>query len=679
MSTVRRRLLLAATLAASTLAPREAGAGGDSMASTRGGEMFEREHRIDLRFEPGYATLVVRRTVHNPSQRPDEASYGLLVPDQAVATRLRIRAGKSRWYTGELLATQVAADRYHALTGMDPTRHPAARSPKDPALLAWEAPDELSLHVFPVDAGRDRTVEYTLEMPAAWIDGRWHIDLPDTGLEDLPADLSLRTDAGRLYVDDRVVASGHRVRLDEPHTIALAPRERPVAALELASLPTGQDRAYVHWRLSLARHLAPIPRDLRVVIALDFSRSLPTAVDVAQRRAAMAYLEHLRQPHLGARVQLLGFDRRVRPLSRGWVSAARAIELLRNTKPELNNGSDIELALRTAGKLLASQPATSPKRVLLLTDFHTASSQPPAAHTAAATATGALVHLATVRDDNPRLARDDEHPWADVAASTRGVVWRAAAVADPEPEEHDEAIALFEEWVRPLRIDDLHVDLGQPYPEDPTPDTLAGGEAVTDLLLLPQVVDTLTVRGRTWNTPFVRTAQRDPALSRRWSALIFGSHLHDDLDEHEQLRLALHGGAVSPQTSYLAVEPGAAPTRDGIVRGPPGNTGLIGRGGGGGTGTGYGRSTSTGFSGRLDRQTWLEDQLDSFRQNCRSTDALTITLETTYDEIVDITTTQPPAPAALITCIREATWSLLLPTGDFTDPRARWTIKLPPA
>ena len=47
----------------------------------------------------------------------------------------------------------------------------------------------------------------------------------------------------------------------------------------------------------------------------------------------------------------------------------------------------------------------------------------------------------------------------------------------------------------------------------------------------------------------------DADAAKRWAALVFGSHLLSTLSEDEMMVLARHGGAVSPVTSYLAIEP----------------------------------------------------------------------------------------------------------------------------
>ncbi len=283
-------------IAALSLAPTAAEAGDDSLWGTRGGEqMVELDHQISMSFEPGYATMVVRRTVHNQLARHDEAVYEIAVPSGGVAVGLRTlgqRHGKPHWYRAELLEARLAEARYRELTGMDP-HYP---EPKDPALLAWSWDGELTLQVFPVAPGADKTIEYTIDLPAYWEDGRWVIVLDATGIDGLPAELVVKpsNSGDRLYLDDQAIAAGHRLTLDTPHTLALGPREPAPIELELASVDTGSDRAVTQVRVMLASELSQVPKQARVVVALDLSRSLDNDQVEAQRHAALAYLEHWR-------------------------------------------------------------------------------------------------------------------------------------------------------------------------------------------------------------------------------------------------------------------------------------------------------------------------------------------------------------------------------------------------
>ena len=55
-----------------------------------------------------------------------------------------------------------------------------------------------------------------------------------------------------------------------------------------------------------------------------------------------------------------------------------------------------------------------------------------------------------------------------------------------------------------------------------------------------------------------------PQREKLWSALVFGSNVLDELSEPEMMTLAMKGGAVSPVTSYLAIEPGVRPSTEGL-------------------------------------------------------------------------------------------------------------------
>jgi hypothetical protein len=672
--------------AAFALVPGEVEAGGDRMWGTRGGDtMVEREHQIALTFERGYATMVVRRTIHNRFDRPDEAVIELLLPDRGVAVGLRTlaeRRGKPHWYVGELFEAKLAAARYVELTGMQP-HQPEARPSKleDPALLAWGWMGGLALQVFPVASAGDKTFEYTIDMPAHWADGRWVISLDETGLDQAPAQLMVQpSHAGdQLYVDDLAIDAGHRLLLDTPHTLALVACEHSPVELELASVDTGQGRALVHWRVSVTPELSQLPERARVVLALDLSRSMHDDELEAQRHAALAYVEHFRASGLEAQVAVFGFDHVIRPLTDGFVSADEASGALRGATLEQHNGSAVDLALAEAARLLALGPARAPKRVVVMTDFLTASSRSLGDFEQLATSTDAVVHLAELSADEPALIRDDSHAWASVAARTEGVVWRASTSIDDDPAARRIAVAVFEEWARPIRIDALAIDAGELDLADAgLPSSLDEGQGIEDQRPSGVSVERLTLTGLLWNRRIEHEVRRSRSLSKRWAALVFGSFVFEQLDDEEMLQLARRGGAVSPVTSYLALEPGAQPSTEGFVRDELG-PGLIGKGGGGGSGrSARGEVHGAGFGGRLDRQAWLDEALRSAWLRCGGAGQRgTLALEATYDEIVDFALTGT-AELALSSCMREQTWALTLPSTDFIEDRSNWTVELAP-
>jgi hypothetical protein len=678
MSNARFGSLTLSIAAALTLLPSTVEAGGDSVFGNRGGDQLrEREHQIELSFSRGHAELRVRRTVHNGIERHDEAQFWLSLPWGSVATGLRSLGeldGRPKWFEAELLEAEAAAARYQELTGL------GGYYPKDPALLSWRGQTEMALQVFPVAPGTDKTVEYTLSMPATWTEGRWHIELPSLGTEALPAELTLvpSEELDQLFVDGQVVARGHRVTLDRDVQLALAPTDPAPYTLSLASVDTGE-RTLAHWQVVLAPQISTIPTDARIVLILDLSRSVDEAELEAQRNVALAYLEHFRDPALAAEVALLGFDREVHDLSKGFVSASQAIQWLGDAKLRRRNGSDVGLALGRAAELLGDAPKADPRRIVLLSDFETASRVRPDVLAPTVARSKALVHLVAVSDaEEPELSRDDAHDWSPLAAASEGVLWYANA---PRKWDDDEqrilAHEVFEELARPVRIDQVTLAVaGLSEDVDYCAHcelTLDEGEGVEQLALSETPAGLLSIDGLLWNTRLHETSKPSSKAGDRWSALVFGSDLIWQLSEPEMMTLAMRGRAVSPVTSYLAIEPGVRPSTEGLEEWETGGLGLSGSGGGG---SGIGSGMGLGAMGPgLDKQAWLEGELRDGWVRCggRGVDG-SVGLETQTIEVLEVVFTQVHADAKLQACMEQVAWSIDLPIefGGFET----WTITL---
>jgi hypothetical protein len=662
------------------LLPSTVEAGGDTVYGNRGGEQLsEREHQIELSFARGHAELRVRRTVHNGIERHDEAQFWLSLPWTSVATGLRSLGeldGKPKWFEAELLEAEAAAARYQELTGI------GGYYPKDPALLSWRGQSELALQVFPVAPGTDKTVEYNLTMPARWSEGRWHLALPSLGTEALPAELTLVPSEGldQLFVDGQVVARGHRLTLDHDVEIALAPTDPAPYQLSLASIDTGE-RALAHWQLVLAPKISTIPSNAKIVLILDLSRSVGDAEIQAQRRVALAYLEHFEDPTLAAEVALLGFDREVHELSQGFVSATQARQLLTDAPLHQRNGSDVGLALGRAADLLGDASKRDARRIVLLSDFETASRLRPDMLASTVARSKAIMHLVDVTAaESPELYRDDSHDWSSLAAGSQGVLWYANAPTEWDDDEqrtlgHD----VFEELARPVRIDQLALTVAG-LPEDfgyccsGYGGSLDEGEGIDELVLVETPatqLSRLVVNGIVWNKPLHETAKPSVAAGDRWSALVFGSELVWELSEPEMMKLAMRGGAVSPVTSYLAIEPGVRPSTEGLETWEAGGLALSGTGGGGsGSGIGIGASSPS-----FDKQGWLEGELRDGWVRCGGRgSAGAVALETKTNEILEVALTQTNADAKRQACMEQVVWSVELPSRF--DHFEAWTITL---
>src|SRR5215471_20966267 len=154
------------------------GAAADDFSGTRTEGLVERAHDAVVTMHRSHADVVVRRTVYNAADLSDQAEFMIDLPENAVATGLRTRAG-SRWFTGDLLEAEEAAAKYQELTGI------GGYYPKDPALLSWQSQRLLALQVFPCPPHAEKTVEYTLTIPTDYRDGAFHVVLPRLGTEDV--------------------------------------------------------------------------------------------------------------------------------------------------------------------------------------------------------------------------------------------------------------------------------------------------------------------------------------------------------------------------------------------------------------------------------------------------------------------------------------------------------------
>lgn len=643
---------LFSSVAALLLAPSAAVA--DTIDATRY-EMVERSHVVNMSVDRGFATLVVQRVVANNGPRSDQATFHLEIPDTAVATRLRTAGttagGQVVWFEGELMEAEAAAKKYEELTGI------GGYYPKDPALLSWRHQGELALQVFPVPARSTKTVEYTLKMPLAYENGAYRVEVPALGTEALHAKVRVTA----VHAEDDVVVNGVSApsitaRADKPISIELRPHH--VAALDttLASVAISEGKHLVRSRIAAAPHVAEVPFGAHVVVLFDGSRSHHDAR--AGLVAVRAYLGHMS----GATVDFLTFDREVRsPIGRT-LPLATALSKLADFRLVPHNGSRIDDALASADAILAASHAPA-KRVLVVTDTMTRSEITPAKIGASSWKSGALVHVGLVKDrGSPAIVRDDESPWAALPRRTGGLFWTGSA-----PSAIDAATRVaFEEWARPKRIDKLSVKgLTGAFI---APDVLDEGEGLDHFVVADAATSRVEITGELWSKPLRATSVPSAEQGKLAAALLFGSNMWSSLSEPEQMKLAMLGGAVSPVTSYLAIEPGVRPSNEGL------DWGTIGHGWGDavgqGFGTGGGRLSGAPEVQTVDKQAFLRGQLLSFMKKCApSANVVSATLESTLDEIVDVGAVElgPTRDAKGESCVREELWSLELPTQSFED------------
>ncbi|APR86669.1 hypothetical protein A7982_12018 [Minicystis rosea] len=636
------------------------------MHGTRSEKLVEKSHWAALHLDRGHATLVVRRTLHNGGSRHDQATMFLNLPEDAVAVDLRTlseKDGKPIWYRGDLMEAEAAAEKYRELTGI------GGYYPKDPALLSWRHHGLLALQVFPVPPSQPKTVEYTLELPTKYRGGRHHVILPKLGTERLRAQVEVvpQSASDRVFIDDRAVPAKTSLVLAKDQTdFSLAHRAPAMLEGALASVGAGPSRVLSHFRIDAAPHLSEAPRGAHVVVIIDGSRSFPDH----ERRTGIAAVRAM-LPHLpDARVEVITFDREVKPRLGGFVPASRAVNELEKLAVVPRNGSRIDEALGRADALLRALPARTPKRIVVITDLLTRSSLTPE-HVTPLLKSGALLHVGVMRWGEPGIERNDEHPWSEVARATGGLLWNAAGSISSDDAKIMSKV--YEEWARPVRIHGLHVKArGIDDNAFSFPATLDEGEGLEDLRLGTTDVTDVTLTGEMWASPVRFSVAPDDGEARLWSALAFGSdEMLSSLSEPEMMVLAKRGHAVTPVTSLLAVEPGVRPSTEGL-----GLTGIGEGGGGRAEGIGLGSIGTIGHGGGFDFEAYLRGELTRGLKACGGAGRkASMVLESTITEIVDVprVTVEGAGNTAIERCVREAMWNIDLPPS-FKAPFMSFTI-----
>lgn len=640
--------MIVAALATSLAAPALVRA--DAVSGARH-DLVERAHTVDVRADRGVATLTVRRTLQNKGPTSDEATLSLTSPPSSVATRLRAAgtnaSGRTFWFEGELKAAEQAAATYRELTGVGDA------APRTSALLSWDAPDELTLRVFPVPARGTKTVEYTLLVPLAYERGAYRAELPAMGTAERAPTVRIsaaRPGDGAALEDDE--GRAHRaLRADAPLSITLRPRNAPTLDGSLASVAFGEGMHLVRSSIVAAPRLAALPRGAHVVVLFDASRSHRDAPSALA--AVRSYLASMP----AATVDFLTFDREVRaPIGRALpVATARA--RLGTLSLTLRNGSHVDLALARADAILRGSAART-RRVLVVTDTLTRSAVTADSIGATPWRSGAVLHVASVRPGAPATWRDDDAPWAALPRRTGGLFWRArASVLSAD------ARAAFEEWARPKRVGRLTVsglDASLAIPDE-----LEEGEGFEHFAVATSAAHRVEVSGELWSKPVSTTLTPAAEQSRLAAALAFGSDgPWTQLSEEEQRALAMRGRAVSPVTSYLAVEPGARPSTEGLD-----DAGESARSRGSslsmrGSATRSATAPPKPARAAFGRAGWLREAVAAVAKRCTGgAGDVSVRVESTLDEIVDVrdVVLTPSGDQRTLACVREGVWGVLLP------------------
>ncbi|MEO8706308.1 MAG: VIT domain-containing protein [Kofleriaceae bacterium] len=617
----------------------------------------EISHTVDVRIEDGVATYVVQRQFKNTGGTADEVRLEIALPDGAVATGLRIRA-KRTWHSGELLARDVAAARYQELTGR------GVYDPKDPALLFWMATGTLFLQVFPVMPRSVSTVEYTLTAPTKYEAGRYHITYPRAVPQDRE-DLAL-VDPVITVRSDKTIPAVTLPRAGDPDAdaqakLAIAPAAITLWNARLGGIVASPQHAFARLELDAAPQISALPKRAQVVFALDLSYSAAKTLP-AQLAIVRAYLGHLPD----AEVELVAYRRTAVRVFGRFVAATtidHAIEAaMQRGAFASGNGSALDEGARVAAAALTGR--VGPHRIVMTTDeLVRGSLRDDAIAALAGLDPATVVHVVVPQvEGDLAIMPATTAPLAAIVDGHHGIYAQLTGLAAQLPRELPKVVL---ELVRPTRIDRLTATGGFKVA-----DTLAEGEGLRLFEDRPAAAPTkLTINGFLWNDPVRLEVGRSAVFDRATAGYVFGEAMHHSLTDAEMTVVAKAARAVSPVTSYLAIEPGVRPSTIGLPGGGATGWGTIGSGRYGTVGGG----SHTSGRQQPDLQSLIGTKACVAAHRPAAGWGVKLAVDTTLDEVVDVRILD--GSGAFATCLVEAAWAVRL-DARFDLPHESFVVDL---
>lgn len=461
------------------------------------------------------------------------------------------------------------------------------------------------VEVFQGGGGGDNDVRgaFAVELPAGTpAAGAWRLVVSDHAALDVGTidgwSLRLGSGPGALIV---AAADLPRFIPDAPESaneaglamIEVAPPAIDVLAARLGKVVASERHAFARLELDLAPQLRPLPAQARVVFVVDASHSIgPAGID-AQLAIVRAYLAHVPD----ARAEVVLYRRAATRLFGALIPAGEVAGRLDAARAAgqlaPGNGSALELGAALAAEALAGVKAGKDGVRVVLTS--------------------------------------------------------------------DELVRTALGLVRPMQLDQVTIT-GLAVARPGSGDVLDGGGAASlregvglrEMVDLPRAPDRVIIAGKIWGDAFRRVVTVDAGFTRATAGWVFSEDHHGPLSEAEQMKVALLGRAVSPVTSYLAIEPGVRPSTIGIP------LELRGVGGFGQAGAGFG-----GGGGSLRVRPDLMAVVAPAARACvdRHRPAagwqVRLEVETTRDEVADVVV-DVGASLPVAACLVEAVWATRL-------------------
>jgi hypothetical protein len=558
------------------------------------------------------ARVPIKVTEFGSETRPLE------IPDGAIVTGAIVEHGGKSQRMRLDTAEQIDSD-FDAILGREPARQRMS------AIRITAESNTVMIDLATATPG-DIVVELTLEMPTCFFRDARYAAVPETWARHVAL---AKPPEGCGEGGDWISFPTHDLAKSESRIGVIAGR-----------LTLG-DRDIARVEIDLARELADVPADLHTAIIIDGSRSL-TADEMEAQRAVVA--SYVAQVPPQTRVQVIAYARDARPLLPSWmpaVTAAAQIDReIRSLAPR--NGSNLDVAIDEAASWLARAKGT--RRLLVISDERLPSRlDSRLAGFADRLPEKTLAHVVSLWMGGQGVERVEDLDLSPLATATEGISVSASL---------DETGKLDARMlVRPIGIDKVAV-AGEGWTPVGSPieaETIDTGTSATWFAVGSPVSGPISISGFIWGHRITRIVHADPSrgrsIARELSAA--GSFLDSDLHA-----LVAHAAfAVNESWSLMATW---------------GGTGGFADLGGGGTLTGgvccdiggssdIGHGIGTGMAIQLD----LKKQLAPAVARCGAQGiALSIVLETTLQEIVDVYVTG--TDDAMRTCIEEAVWATAL-------------------
>ncbi len=451
--------------------------------------------------------------------------------------------------------------------------------------------------------------------------------------------------------------------------IEVAPPKIDVVAARLGKVVASPAHSFGRLEVDVAPQLKPLPVQAKVVFVVDGSHSIGQDGIDAQLKLVTAYLTHV--PDATAEVVI--YRRTATRLFGALVPAgevAAKLDAARKAgKLAPGNGSALDDGGKLAGTVLAGVKAGKDAlRVVITTDELVRSSldKKQALAALAALPKDTIVHVVVPELDEGEtvaLTRDDETALAPLAAAHRGMMARVEGLP---AKAYKDLVRTALGLVRPMQIDYAKIaGIETEYELDGQgSDRVREGAGLRVMVGFEdkgKAPDSVTMTGKIWGDAWKRVVSVDAGFSKATAGWVFSEDEYHSLSEAEQMKVAMMGRAVSPVTSYLAVEPGTRPSTIGLPL----------RGGSFGTGSGAGMGHGSGGARprvRPDLMALVATQAKACVAKHKPTTGWQVRLdvESTKDEVCDVQVSigeKEPVAA----CLVEAVWNVRLTSAYNLD------------